>query len=105
MGYSSKVKAATYVQPDLKDGDWSVDELAARNADQQETANTANRGTWPKQNTLTASEIATLDGKGGKSTERNAIGAPVALMSKQPRGYKSSTSTPDVEGESKPVKG
>jgi hypothetical protein len=101
MGYTKAAKAAVYIQPNLADGDYSVSELQARNADQQETANNANRGTWPKQNSLTASEIKTLDGAGGKSEKRNAIGAPVSLMSKQPRGYKSSTSTPDVEGESK----
>lgn len=104
MGYSKAAKAAVYVQPDLADGDHSISELQARNTAQQEAANAACKATWNKPNTLTASEIATLDGKGGKSTERNAIGAPVSLMSKQPRGYKSSTSTPDVEGESKPVK-
>jgi hypothetical protein len=105
MGFSKAPKAAVYVQPDLSDGDHSVSELQARNTDQQATANEANRATWPKQNSLTASEIATLDGKGGKSTERNAIGAPLSLISKVPAGYKSSASKPDSDGASKPVKG
>jgi len=103
MGYTKAPKAATYVQPDLKDGDYSISDLQKRNADQLEAANSANEGTWPKQNSLTAAEIKVLDGKYGveKKGERNAIGAPLSLISKNPAGYKSSESTPDVEGESK----
>ena len=103
MGYSKAPKAAVYVQPDLKDGDHTIAQLRAMNAAEQEAANKANMATWPKQNTLTASEIKTLDGtyRMPKKGERNAIGQPVSLVSKQPRGYKSGTSTPDVEGESK----
>jgi hypothetical protein len=103
MGFSKSNKAAVYVQPDLADGDHSVSELQARNTAQQEAANATCKATWNKPNTLTASEIATLDGKGGKSTERNAIGAPVSLVSKVPAGYKSAESKLQDEN-SKPTK-
>jgi hypothetical protein len=96
-------KASPYVQPNLPDGDWTVEELQARNADQFAKANETNRNTWPKQPTLTASEIKTLDGafRVPKKDAFNAIGQPVELVSKNPAGFKSAESTPDVEGESK----
>ena len=95
MGYTSK-KAAPYVQPDLKDGDYSVERLQSRNTAQQDEANRAAMATWSKQNSLTPSEIKTLDGslRVEPKGERNAIGAPKSLVSKQPRGYKSGEFTP-----------
>ena len=103
MGYSKAPKAAVYIQPDLKDGDHTYADLKGMIETELEAANKANTATWPKQNSLTAAEIAVLDGKYRveKSGERNAIGAPLSLVSKQPSGYKSGESTPDVEGESK----
>jgi hypothetical protein len=105
MSNNKAPKAAVYVQPDLKDGDWSVDELRARNAAQFETANEANRGTWSKSPTLTSSEIKTLDGtfRVPKKDAFNAIGQPVDLVSKNPAGYKSAESTLLAEGASRPV--
>ena len=85
----------------------SLTASTAKHVANQEACNTACKATWDKPNTLTASEIKTLDGSNRvpKKGDFNAIGQPVPLVSKQPRGYKSGESKPDADGASKPVKG
>ena len=108
MGFKSKApKAAVYVAPDLKDGDWSVSELQARNAAQQVKANEVCRATWPSENTLTKSEVKSMYKPGKASpSDYNAINQLNSLASKaSPRGYKSGESTTAAtaydQGESK----
>ena len=83
-----------YTQPDLKDGQWSVDELNARNAAQQAEANRIAVASWDISPTPTARQIEILDGENRveKKGERDAIGAPKSLHTSQPRGYSSGES-------------
>jgi hypothetical protein len=94
VGYSKVPKAAVWLPKDTQFGDLSVDEIRAKHAANLEACNKANTATWPAQNSLTASEIRTLDGQNRVEPKgsRDAIGTPKSLVSKQPRGYKSGES-------------
>jgi hypothetical protein len=75
-----------------KAGDVSVSELQQKLASDQEAANKWAVSTWNKSNTLTASEIATLDGKGNayRYSNVNAIGTPFQIESgNKPAGFSS----------------
>lgn len=111
MSNNKAPKAATYVQPDLPDGDYSIAELQKRNSAQFEEANKANMATWDKQESLTAAQIKVLDGvsKGNHegirwdSIKRNSIGGPLSLSSK-PR-VNTGESKPATDVQNNRVKG
>jgi hypothetical protein len=103
-------KAAVYVQPDIADGDYSVDQLTARNTAQQEAAAKAAMATWHESPSLTDSQVKILDGVNGgnyprrwDSTPRNEIGQPKAIASKNPAGYSSTELDLGQPSDSDPV--
>lgn len=97
MGFkNSKTKPSGQFMPTdrTKAGDISVSELQKKLASDQAEANKQAEASWDKQPTLTASQIAILDGSNRlpKKGEFNAIGAPVALQSgNDPMGFSRGT--------------
>lgn len=87
MGYKKP-----FIPKDRTSGEVSVNELRAKMASDQEAAAKWAESTWDKPNTLTASEIATLDGANNayRFSNVNAIGTPSQLESgNKPAGFSS----------------
>ena len=85
MGYKKQ-----WIPKDRTRGEVSVSELQKKLASDQEAINKWAESTWDEPNTLTGSQIATLDGTSRlqKKGEFNAIGQPVSLQSgNNPRGF------------------
>lgn len=90
MGYPK----SHYIPSDTKSGELSVNEIRAKHEANHAAASKAAVDSWPKQSTLSPSEIEILDGiKGVRNEEKhNQLGHPRAIESgPNPRGFKSSS--------------